>query len=129
MAVELKVLGFAALLQALHFFLLAILVSRQLGIQYTGGPRDEPKVIQGVAGRIFRAHNNHFEALILFSIAVMIVTLAEASSPLTQACAWLYLTARVLYIPAYASGIFMLRSMIWAIGYLATIVMLVAALF
>lgn len=129
MPVEVKVLGFAALLQALHFFLVAILVNRQLGIQYTGGPRDTPKEIQGISGRIFRAHNNHFEALILFSIAVIVVTLAQASSPLTEACAWLYLISRILYVPAYASGIFMLRSMIWGIGYLATIVMLVAALF
>ncbi|MEM7054988.1 MAG: MAPEG family protein [Pseudomonadota bacterium] len=129
MTTEITVLGYVVLLQALQFLLMAFLVNRQLGIQYAGGPRDTQKEIKGIAGRVFRAHNNHFEALILFSIAVMIVTLGDASSALTQACAWMYLLARVLYIPAYASGVFLLRSVIWAIGFVATLAMVVVALF
>lgn len=129
MPVELKILGYAVLLQALQFLLMAILVNQQLGIRYTGGPRDTPKEIKGIAGRIFRAHGNHFEALILFSIAVMIVTLGEASTTVTRTCAWIYLLSRILYIPAYASGVFLLRSVIWAVGFLATLTMIVVALF
>ena len=47
----------------------------------------------------------------------------------TVNCAGTYLIARVLYVPAYASGIFMLRSLIWFVGLVATALMLVAALF
>lgn len=129
MPIELKILGYAVLLQALHFLLLAVLVNRQLGMKYTGGPRDTPEEIKGIAGRIFRAHDNHFEALILFSIAVLIVTVGAASTAVTQTCAWMYLLSRILYIPAYASGIFLLRSIIWVVGFMATLTMVIVAVF
>ena len=128
MPVELKVLGYAALLQFVQFIVMAIPVNVQLGVAYTGGNRDEQKRATGVAGRLKRALENHFEGLILFTIAVLVVTLGDASSQLTEYCAWAYLWARVLYVPAYASGVFLVRSLIWSVGFVATAVMLIAAL-
>lgn len=129
MPIELKVLGYAALLQFAQFLLMAVPVNLQLGTAYTAGPRDEPKQPQGIPGRLTRALDNHFEALVLFTIAVLVVVLGDASTVLTASCAWAYLLARVLYVPAYAAGIPVLRSLIWAVGFIATLVMLVAALF
>lgn len=128
LSTELLVLLLAALFQVIQTILMAIPVNLQLGVRYTGGNRDEQRQPTGVAGRLFRAVNNHFESLILFTIAVVVVTLGEASSPLTETCAWIYLAARVLYLPAYASGVFLVRSLIWTVGFFATIVMLLAAL-
>ncbi len=128
MPVELKVLGYAALLQFVQFIIMAIPVNWQLGVAYTGGNRDEQKQATGVAGRLKRALDNHFEGLILFTIAVLVVTLGEASSQLTEYCAWAYLWARILYVPAYASGVYLVRSLIWSVGFIATAVMLIAAL-
>ena len=128
MPVELKVLGYAALLQFVQFIVMAIPVNVQLGVAYTGGNRDEQKQVTGVAGRLKRALDNHFEGLILFTIAVLVVTLGDASSQLTEYCAWAYLWARVLYVLAYASGVFLVRSLIWSVGFIATAVMLIAAL-
>ena len=48
--------------------------------------------------------NNHFEGLILFTLAVVVVTLGNQSTPFTQTAAWAYLAARILYVPAYAFG-------------------------
>jgi uncharacterized MAPEG superfamily protein len=128
MPVELKVLGYAALLQFVQFIVMAIPVNLQLGVAYTGGNRDEQKQAIGVAGRLKRALDNHFEGLILFTIAVLVVVLGEASSDLTERCAWAYLWARILYVPAYASGIYLVRSLIWTVGFAATAIMLIAAL-
>jgi len=128
MPVELKVLGYAALLQFVQFIVMAITVSLQLGIAYTGGNRDEQKQATGVPGRLKRALENHFEGLILFAIAVLVVVLGEASNQLTENCAWAYLWARILYVPAYASGVFLVRSLIWSVGFIATAVMLISAL-
>jgi uncharacterized MAPEG superfamily protein len=72
--------------------------------------------------------NNHFEALILFTIAVVVVTLGAQSTPFTAACAWIYLVARVLYVPAYAFGWVPWRSLIWFVGFAATLAMILAAL-
>jgi uncharacterized MAPEG superfamily protein len=129
MPVEIKVLGLAALLQFVQFVLMAVPVNLQLGPKYTGGNRDEEKRASGVAGRLKRAMDNHFEGLILFTIAVVVVILGDASSSVTETCAWTYLAARVLYIPAYASGIFLVRSLIWSVGFVATFVMLWVTLF
>ena len=73
--------------------------------------------------------NNHFESLILFTIAVIVVTLGNQSTPLTQTAAYLYLAARLLYVPAYALGLAPWRSLIWSIGFTATMAMILAALF
>ncbi|MEE4163820.1 MAG: MAPEG family protein [Woeseiaceae bacterium] len=128
MPVELKVLGYAALLQFVQFIVMAIPVNLQLGVAYTGGNRDEQKQATGVPGRLKRALDNHFEGLILFTIAVLVVVLGDAGSELTEKCAWAYLWARILYVPAYASGVYLVRSLIWSVGFVATAVMLVAAL-
>lgn len=128
MTSELTALGYAFLLQAVQFALMAVPLNLQMGPRATAGPRDQMAEPQGVPGRLYRAFNNHFEALILFTIAVVLVTLGDQSSPVTRSCAWTYLVARILYVPAYASGILYLRSAIWAVGFFATLVMVLAAL-
>ncbi|TVP69753.1 MAG: MAPEG family protein, partial [Rhodobacteraceae bacterium] len=50
------------------------------------------------------------------------------SSALTAFCAYAYLIARILYIPAYAYGLNPWRSVIWAAGFLSTLIILVVAL-
>ncbi len=74
------------------------------------------------------AMNNHFEGLILFTLAVLVVTLGDQSTPLTATCAWIYLAARLAYVPAYAFGWVPWRSLIWLTGLAATTTMLIAAL-
>ncbi len=128
MPVELKVLGYAALLQFVQYIVMAVPVSLQLGVAYTGGNRDDQKQATGVPGRLKRALENHFEGLVLFTIAVLVVVLGETSNQLTETCAWAYLWARILYVPAYASGVFLVRSLIWSVGFAATAIMLIAAL-
>lgn len=128
MTTELTVLALAGLLQVFQFFLMAVPVNLQVGTHKTGGPRDKPVEITGTPGRLKRAMENHFEGLILFTIAVVVVTLGEQSTPYTETCAWVYLGARILYIPAYVVAISYLRTIVWAVGFGATVAMIVAAL-
>ncbi len=128
LSAELTVLALAALLQVLQLLVMAVPANKQLGVQYTASPRDEGRTLSGVAGRLHRAMGNHFEGLILFTIAVVVVVLGERSSTVTVACAWTYLTARVVYVPLYAFGVPYLRSLVWSIGFFATVIMLLAAL-
>lgn len=128
MTPELTVLALAAMLQAAQFVAYSIAGNRQVGTKTAMGPRDTPVNLTGVAGRLQRALNNHFEALILFTIAVLVTTLSEQSTWWTATCAWIYLIARVAYVPAYVSGIPGLRSAIWLVGFSATFLILVSAL-
>ena len=63
------------------------------------------------------------------TIAVVVVSVSDQSTGFTAACAWVYLGARVLYIPAYAFGWVPWRSFIFFVGLLATTLMILAALF
>jgi uncharacterized MAPEG superfamily protein len=130
MTPELTALALAGLLQAVQFHLFAIPANRELGVGYTSSPRDRPpsRQMTDLTGRLQRAMNNHFEGLILFTLAVVVVTQGQQSTPVTQSAAWTYLAARVLYIPAYAFGWRPWRSAIWAVGFFATLTMIVAAL-
>lgn len=125
---ELEVLAWAGLLHVAQLGLLAVAANLQLGPAYTLGPRDTARALSGVPARLERAFRNHVEALLLFGVAVVVVTLGNHSDAFTANCAWTYLAARVAYVPAYASGVPVLRSVIWAVGFGATIAMLIAAL-
>ncbi|WP_068303528.1 MAPEG family protein [Pararhodobacter sp. CCB-MM2] len=129
MTPELTALTLAVLLQGLQFALFSVTAQMEVGSKYAASPRDEPRALTGLAGRAQRAMNNHFEGLILFIAAVLVVVAGDQSTGVTQAAAWTYLGARVLYAPAYLLGWTPWRSAIWFVGFLATMLMLIAALF
>lgn len=128
MTPELTALTLAALLQVAQFGAFSVAANLQIGPKTALGPRDTPVHLTGTAGRLQRALTNHFEGLILFTIACVVVTLTQQSTPFTAACAWTYLAARVLYVPAYAFGLVPWRSVIWMVGFAATVAMLGASL-
>ncbi len=129
MTPELTVLALAAILQAAQITLAAVVMNRDAGVAWNAGPRDTEPDFSPLTGRLRRAVDNHFEALILFTIAVVLVTYSGAAGTLTAACAWVYLAARILYVPAYAFGWSPWRSAIFGVGAAATGVMILAALF
>ncbi|MEZ5778784.1 MAG: MAPEG family protein [Paracoccaceae bacterium] len=130
MTPELSALALAGLLQVVQYILMAVPANLELGPGYTASPRDRPpsREMSKTTGRLIRAMDNHFEGLILFTIAVVVVTLGGQATGFTAACGWTYLAARILYIPAYALGWRPWRSAIWGIGFLATVAMILAAL-
>ncbi len=135
MTPELTVLALAGLLQGLQFVLMAVPANIELGPGKTASPRDSSRLgkplieqVSDKTGRLFRALNNHFEALILFTIAVVVITLGDKGTGFSAVCAWTYLGARILYIPAYYFGWTPWRSLIWFVGFLSTMLMIVSAL-
>lgn len=132
---ELTALTCAALLQCLQYALMAIPVNVEVGTKKTLSARDKDVLggsledqVSVKTARLVRALNNHFEGLILFAIAVVSVVLSNNSTGFTVALAWLYVLARVLYIPAYALGWVPWRSLFWFVGFGATFGLLVASL-
>lgn len=135
MTPELTALALALLLQAAQFVLMAIPANMELGPAKTASARDKSRLggnmqdlLSDRTARLYRAMNNHFEGLILFTIAVVVVTLSDTGTAFTAACAWAYLIARVLYVPAYAFGWRPWRSAIWFVGFVATIAMVISSL-
>ncbi|MCX7567243.1 MAPEG family protein [Sulfitobacter sp. F26169L] len=130
MTPELTALTLAALLQFVQFGLYAVPANIQIGSGYLMSARDrEPSRQMSVrTARLGRAFENHFEGLILFGIAVGVTQMSDQNSAFTAACAWVYLAARVLFVPAYYFGWMPGRTLIWMVGFLATLLILLAAL-
>ena len=76
------------------------------------GPRDKQIALEGKAGRLQRAMNNHIEGLILFTIAVLVTVLGDKTTGFSALCAWAYLGSRFLYVPAYVYGLTPWRTLI-----------------
>jgi uncharacterized MAPEG superfamily protein len=132
---ELTVLTYAGLLQVLQFVWVSVRANLEMPSGKLLSPRDPQRMgkplmeqVSVPTGRLFRALNNHFEGLILFTLAVVVVTLGDKTTGLTAACAWIYLGARIAYVPCYYFGLTPWRSIAWLIGFGATTLMLLSAL-
>ena len=80
------------------------------------GNRDNQPELSVVAGRLDRAKNNMQEALPIFlALALLALTRGRDTSEVTRAAS-IFLVARVVYVPAYVSGVPMLRSLAWLVG-------------
>lgn len=80
------------------------------------GPRDTlpPTTVYGE--RAQRALLNLHEAMPVFLALALLHVATAGSSPRATLGATIFLIARVLYVPAYLSGIAGVRSLFWAIG-------------
>lgn len=128
MTPELTTLALAALLQIGQIALYSVVGQAQAGTRAALRPRDDGIALSGKPARVQRAMNNHFEGLLLFAIAVLVLAMADRSGPFTILLCWIYLAARILYIPAYVFGWVPWRSLIWLVGMAATTMLLITAL-
>ena len=95
MTVELQILALAGLLWAGQLLGLSVAANLQLDSRWLMGPRDEPRRVEGLAGRLQRALSNMTESLLLFAVAVVVLEFGgKAGGPLSQGCAVAYLIAR-----------------------------------
>lgn len=76
------------------------------------GPRDAPPPETPLSGRAARALANLQEALPVF-LAVALLHELRGSGVAAAPWAFAFLAARVLYVPAYLSGVPGLRSAVW----------------
>ncbi len=129
MTPELTALATAALVQFAQLGVFGYYVRSQGNLGYQVGNRDTAPPHTGKAARAQRAMANHSENLVLFAIAVALVTLSDQGTTFTAACAWAYVAARILYVPAYVHGLGLVRSLVWGVGWVATLLMILAALF
>ncbi len=90
-------------------------------------PRDWQSRLEGRSARAHWAHLNAFEAFPFFAAAVIIAHLAGAEQAVIDALALGFIGARLVYSVLYIAGIARLRSVVWALGFFATIALFVVA--
>ena len=127
MAFELQMVAVAILIGIVHLLWAAAAAQPQRGLKWNTGPRDEPVVLTGVAGRLERAFANFRETFPFFAALVVIDYLGGRLGELTSLGALIYVAARAAYIPLYAFGVPYVRSLTW-VASMVGILMLLAAL-
>jgi uncharacterized MAPEG superfamily protein len=113
MTADLWALVAAMLLAVVQLTLSSVLTLRQLGGVWVAGPRDEAREVTGVSGRFVRAHRNLLEIFPQFVAALFLVHAAQAVGSLSTIGAWLFVIARLVYVPAYAFGPVGVRPVCW----------------
>lgn len=87
------------------------------------GNRDNQPDPSVVAGRLDRAKNNMMEVLPIFLPLAMLAVIKGGNTSEETHAALIFLISRLVYVPAYVSGIPMLRSLVWLVG-IASLVMM-----
>jgi uncharacterized MAPEG superfamily protein len=125
MSTELTVFVLTVLLALIHIFVESAVKVSAYGIGVSVGPRDSmPETDSVLVGRAVRAKNNMLETLPLALGLLLLVHITGGSTAMTVAGAWIYLLARVVYLPLYLMGVPWLRTVVWGVA-LVGLVMLV----
>jgi uncharacterized MAPEG superfamily protein len=88
-------------------------------------PREQQAKLQGFGARAVAAHQNSFEALTVFSIAILSAIVTHHTSFLIQVLAVVYVVSRVAYHALYLMNRATLRSLTWMFGYFCCLTILV----
>ena len=117
MPIELKILALGALLLFVHIFTATRFKTAQWGRKWNVGARDEALTEPNpVTGRTMRAQANFQETFPIAIIALIGVVVAQRTSQWTAIGGWIWLGARVVYLPLYAVGVPVIRTVVWTIS-------------
>jgi uncharacterized MAPEG superfamily protein len=126
---EIRMLGFSVVLGLVQIVAASHSASLQRGYRWTASARDQPVTpLLGPAGRLARALDNFSETFPLFAAIVLAVVISGKSGPLSEWGAGLYLVARVLYLPLYAFGVPLIRSLVWNVAAFGIVLLVIALL-
>src|SRR3954463_12948428 len=117
MPIELKILALGALLLFVHIFTATRFKTAQYGRSWNVGARDETlPPANPMTGRMMRAQANFQETFPIAIVALLGVVLANKTSGATALGGWIWLGARVVYIPLYAAGVPVVRTLAWTVS-------------
>jgi uncharacterized MAPEG superfamily protein len=117
MPVELNILALGALLLLVHVFVATRFKTAQYGRKWNVGARDESLPPPSpITGRTMRAQANFAETFPIAIVALLGVVIAGRTSYWTELGGWIWLGARVVYLPLYAAGVPGVRTVVWTIG-------------
>jgi uncharacterized MAPEG superfamily protein len=127
MTVEMRMLLLSVAFGLAHIILTAHSVSLQRGYRWTASARDQAvPPTTGVTGRVERGLQNFLETLPFFVCAVLMAHILDVHNAYTEAGAMLYFWGRVAYLPLYAFGVRIVRSIAWNVATIGIVLVIVA---
>ncbi|WP_028670215.1 MAPEG family protein [Saccharospirillum impatiens] len=92
-------------------------------------PRAQQANLTGAGARGIAAHQNTIEAFPMFAAGVIVAEVFAAGSMVASLLAMAFIVSRVVYIGLYVGNVASLRSIVWAVGYLASLGLLLAPVY
>ena len=121
---EIAVLGWSVVLLLAQILLQAV-STYDLG-PYLLGPRDDNRQSGNVmAGRLKRALENLLETYPAFVALALALAVTGKTGGIAATGAWVWLIARVVYVPLYAFGVPAVRTLAWVVSVVGLLMMLV----
>ena len=128
-SIEIQMLCWSVVLGLAQLVIATTLATKDQGLPYNLSPRDlPPPPVAILTGRFQRAFGNFRQTFVYFATAVVVVTLLNKTNAHTAQGAQLYFWARVVYVPVYAAGLPVVRTVIWAASIVGLVMVLTAAL-
>jgi len=90
-------------------------------------PRSQQARLEGFGARALAAHQNAFESLLIFGLAVLAVLATNSANGIAEGAAVLHILARLGYQFAYLFDKDKLRSSLWFVGIIASFTILAQA--
>jgi uncharacterized MAPEG superfamily protein len=129
MTVEIQMLALSTVLGLGQIVLSAHARSLRYGYRWAASARDEAMTpLTGVPARLERALRNFLESFPLFTAAILIANIIHCHSWMTIWGAQLYFWGRLVYVPLYAMGATLVRSVAWNVATIGIIFVLLALL-
>jgi uncharacterized MAPEG superfamily protein len=126
---EIQMLLWSIVLGLVQLVIATALANWDQGLPYNLSPRDlPPPPVKVITGRLLRAFHNFRETFVYFAVAVLVVTVLGKSSPMSVMGAMLYFWARIVYVPVYALGIPVARTIVWTVSVIGIVMVLTAAM-
>jgi len=127
LSIELRYLIYLALVMAIIWVPYILANIAQVGLVKALGYANED-AMPVWAKKLKRAHYNLVENIPLFAVAVLAGEFANVHTGVTAACAMVFFWARVAHPFAQMSNIWGVRTIVFAIGWVAVVVQLFAVL-
>jgi uncharacterized MAPEG superfamily protein len=109
-------------------FLLVAYARVQIGFEAMSTPRAMFDKLPPYAQKATWAHQNSFEAFILFAPAALMAYITGVNSPVATIAAFAFLVARLLYSIFYILNIPLLRSLMFGISSLSSATLIVLSI-
>jgi len=115
MPVEIRIAAFGAVLLLVYIVAATQAKNAQYGARWNIGPRDGPLAEpRPLVGRLVRAQANFLETFPIAIVALIGVVVANRTNSSTALGGWIWLGARAVYLPLYAAGVPVVRTIAWA---------------
>jgi len=124
MTIVIICLFIATLMPILSKAPMAIAMNKIKGGYDNRNPREQQKSLSGFGARAKAAHENCFEALIMFTPGALSVLVTNNTAQLAEYFAIAFVVARLAYLLAYYFDKHVLRSTFWGIGFIASLALI-----